>query len=74
LLEQRCRSCPSRWSGGRARCWPGEEGRGAPRSAERRGESSGVFGFAREFTGGELQPAGAVAVVNGRSRGGEGEG
>jgi hypothetical protein len=34
---------------------------------------SGVFGFTGEFTGGELRPAGAVAVVNDGSRG-EGEG
>jgi hypothetical protein len=38
------------------------------------GEHSGGLGFVGEFTGGELQPAGAITVMNGGSRGGEGEG
>jgi hypothetical protein len=43
-------------------------------SVEWWGESSCVLGFVGEFTGGELRPVGPVAVVNGGSRGGEGEG
>jgi hypothetical protein len=44
-----------------------EKGRWCP------GLRSGVLGLAGEFTGGELRPAGAVAVMTGGSRG-EGEG
>jgi hypothetical protein len=37
------------------------------------GEHSGVLGFIEELTGGELRSAGAVAIVDGQTRGGEGE-
>jgi hypothetical protein len=54
--------------------WLREMGKRVPRDTGEGGEHSGVFGFVGELIGGELWPAGAVVIMNGGSRGGEGEG